>query len=181
MATVINDILDLSKIEAGKWKLDEYDFDLEACLQDAIKMLLPQADHKKISICYHPDENIVPENIHGDINAIKRIFINLLSNSIKYTSAGGKIECHINKQRNGSVEIEISDNGIGIPTDRIDHVLSPFEQIHKEHDLNEEGTGLGLPIVKNLVELHGGKFKLISEVNKGTTAVISIPSRRVSG
>tara|TARA_R110002096_G_C14661614_1_gene728084 strand:+ start:1859 stop:4246 length:2388 start_codon:yes stop_codon:yes gene_type:complete len=181
LATVINDILDLSKIEAGKWKLDEYDFDLEACLQDAIKMLLPQADHKKISICYHPDENIVPENIHGDINAIKRIFINLLSNSIKYTSAGGKIECHINKQRNGSVEIEISDNGIGIPTDRIDHVLSPFEQIHKEHDLNEEGTGLGLPIVKNLVELHGGKFKLISEVNKGTTAVISIPSRRVSG
>lgn len=179
LATVINDILDLSKIEAGKWKLDEYDFDLENCLQDAIKMLIPQAEKKQISIGYEPNQNITPQKIHGDINAIKRIFINLLSNSIKYTSVDGKIECHINKQRNGGVEIEISDNGIGIPKDRLEHVLSPFEQIHEEHDLNEEGTGLGLPIVKNLVELHGGKFTLNSEVNRGTIVVISIPSRRV--
>mgnify|MGYP000672242978 FL=1 len=181
LATVINDILDLSKIEAGKWKLDEIDFNVEDCLQDAIKMLLPQAEKKQISIHYEPSENIIPEYIHGDINAIKRIFINLLSNSIKYTSEGGKIDCSINKQRNGGVDIKFQDNGIGIPEDRIEHVLSPFEQIQEESYLNEEGTGLGLPIVKHLIELHSGKFTLTSQVGVGTTATVFVPSRRVTG
>ena len=178
---MINDILDLSKIEAGKWRLEENEFSLHGCLNDAIKMLASQAEQKEITIIYQPLPIKSSVKIYGDINAIKRIFINLLSNAIKYTPGGGKIECQINKQRNGQVKIEISDNGIGIPRDRIEHVLSPFEQIHKEHDLNEEGTGLGLPIVKNLIELHGGKFTLTSEVNVGTTAVITLPCSRVVG
>lgn len=179
LAIVIKDILDLSKIEAGKWQLDEEEFSLDNSLREAIKMLIPNAANKEIDLFYEVGENNAELNIFGDPHAIKRIFINLLSNSIKFTNENGMIKCNVEKQRSGGVKIEISDNGIGIPKDRLEHVLRPFEQIHVEHDLNEEGTGLGLPIVKNLIELHGGKFTLESEVDVGTKAEISFPSRRV--
>lgn len=181
LATVIKDILDLSKIEAGKWRLEESEFLLAPCLNDAVKMVETHAIQKNTKIKLNDNEMIASQKIYGDIHAIKRIFINLLSNSIKYTPEGGVIECQIRKQRSGRVEVEIKDNGIGIPQDRLEQVLNPFEQIHEEHDLNEEGTGLGLPIVKHLTELHGGKFTLSSEIDVATTAKVSFPSRRVIG
>ncbi len=90
------------------------------------------------------------------------------------------MECNVSANRNGNIVVDIKDNGIGIPSDRIDKDLNPFEQVYADSDLNEEGTGLGLSIVQKLVELHNGKFKLESEYGLGTTASITIPSNRIS-
>ncbi len=178
LSTVINDILDLSKIEAGKWHLDEKEFQLEDCIKGAIKMLASLAKHKNINISYNNEEINSLLKIYGDQHALKRVVLNLLSNAIKYTNEGGKIECNVKVEENGSVTIRLTDTGIGIPEDRIENVLNPFEQIQADHDLMEEGTGLGLSIVKKLVELHEGDFTLISEVGVGTSAIVSLPSQR---
>jgi two-component system, cell cycle sensor histidine kinase PleC len=179
LATVINDILDLSKIEAGKWKLEEKKFFLIKCVKEAVNMLDGLADKKDIKISYDYDAVNSSVNILGDVNSIKRVIINLLSNAYKYTGNGGKVKCSIVFSKKEELEIIIADTGIGIPQDRIVHVLNPFEQIHQSHDLQDEGTGLGLPIVKKLVELHGGSFLLKSEVDVGTSAIITIPRQRV--
>lgn len=175
LATVIDDILDLSKIEAGKLQLLETDFDLNECIIEAIKMLQSEADEKEITLSYQADSI----HIFGDINAFKRVIINLLSNAVKYTNTGGTVEILLIKQDNGSLDIKIIDNGIGIPEDKLDQVMHPFEQIEHSFDINEEGTGLGLSIVQKLTELHGGTFTLESTLNIGTTALITLPVIRV--
>ncbi len=179
LATVIKDILDLSKIEAGKWRLTESEFLLDECIREALKMLNSQIEKKSLKFEYQPDQAVLDLKIFGDGVAIKRIFINLFSNAIKFTPSGGRIGCRVERLRNGRVTVEISDTGIGIPKERLSHVLNPFEQSHKEYDLNEEGTGLGLSIVKNLAELHNVKFTLDSEVGVGTKATIDFPSKRI--
>ncbi len=176
LAVVIKDILDLSKIEAGKWHLDETEFSLGNCIKEAIKMLSSQASPKNINIQFEEDDSV---KFLGDEHAFKRVIINLLSNSIKFTNDNGTIKCLFDKQGNGDIKIEIIDNGIGIPAERIDHVLNPFEQSQDDHRLDQEGTGLGLSIVKNLIELHNGDFKLTSEVGVGTHAIITLPALRI--
>ena len=143
-------------------------------------MLSPQAEAKNITLTYDAEDKISSATVSGDESAIKRIFINLISNSIKFTGDDGYVECNVSANRNGNIVVDIKDNGIGIPSDRIDKDLNPFEQVHADSDLNEEGTGLGLSIVQKLVELHNGKFKLESEYGLGTTASITIPSNRIS-
>lgn len=180
LSTVIKDILDLSKIEAGKWRIEEKTFNLQECLKDVFNMLSPQIEAKEIRLTYKADEKISSAMVKGDENAIKRIFINLISNSVKFTGTGGDVTCIISAKRNGSIVAEIKDNGIGIPEDRINKVLNPFEQVQADSDLNEEGTGLGLSIVQKLVELHDGKFELESEYGIGTTASVTLSSKRIS-
>ena len=176
LATVIKDILDLSKIESGKWVLQEQSFLLNHCVEDALKIVAAQAENKNIEI----DLNVKqPTKIFGDDHAFRRVIINLLSNSIKFTKNNGHVRCSVEHKKTGGICLEIKDNGIGIPADRLEDVLNPFEQSHTDHQLDEEGTGLGLPIVKNLVELHGGSFKLDSEVGVGTTATIHLPQERL--
>ncbi|MCP5381824.1 MAG: transporter substrate-binding domain-containing protein [Kordiimonadaceae bacterium] len=174
LATVVNDILDLSKIESGKWILKEEAFSLNDCIYDALKIVEPQASMKKINIDY---DNGITINMIGDTHALRRCIINLLSNAIKFSHQNSRIKCTIANDNKG-IDLKISDSGIGIPPDRIEEVLKPFEQSHNDHQVNEEGTGLGLPIVKHLVELHGGKFELSSQLNVGTTASIHLPSTR---
>ena len=180
LSTVIKDILDLSKIEAGKWQIEENTFNFEKSIKEVFTMLSPQAEAKNITLIYDAEDKISSATVSGDESAIKRIFINLISNSIKFTGDDGYVECNVSANRNGNIVVDIKDNGIGIPSDRIDKVLNPFEQVHADSDLNEEGTGLGLSIVQKLVELHNGKFKLESEYGLGTTASITIPSNRIS-
>lgn len=180
LSTVIKDILDLSKIEAGKWHIEENTFNFEKSIKEVFTMLSPQAEAKNIKLTYDAEDKISSATVTGDESAIKRIFINLISNSIKFTGDDGYVECNVTANRNGNIVVDIKDNGIGIPSDRIDKVLNPFEQVHADSDLNEEGTGLGLSIVQKLVELHNGKFKLESEYGLGTTASITIPSNRIS-
>lgn len=178
LETVINDILDLSKIEAGKWHLKEGHFTLENCLRDCISLVNPEADKKNIRVSINDlDQREHP--LRGDEHAFKRIFINLLSNAVKFTPDSGNVDCNINKLADGKLCVEIKDTGIGIPEERLEHVLSPFAQIHEVRAINETGTGLGLAIVKELIELHGGDFELQSIEGKGTSAIFSIPTERL--
>lgn len=178
LARVIKDILDLSKIEAGKWQLVEEKFDLNECIVDAIKMLENQAKSKKLRLQFisHIDRNV---SLYGDEVAVKRILINLISNSIKFTDEGGEVTCNLSLGEKGKIRMEVIDNGIGIPKDRIDFVTVPFEQIHKEEDINEEGTGLGLSIVKQLASLHQAYFQINSALDVGTSIMIEFPAKRV--
>ncbi|MCP5381875.1 MAG: transporter substrate-binding domain-containing protein [Kordiimonadaceae bacterium] len=179
LATVIKDILDLSKIEAGKWHLVETDFSLDDCIDDAMKMLEPHAKNKNIIFTKQKGESGRRISIYGDAHAIKRAVINIISNAIKFTGESGNVTCKIELDDKGQAVISVEDTGVGIPANRIALVMNAFEQGDASHDLNEEGTGLGLPIVKKLVELHGGHFNLFSEVGIGTKAVITLPENRV--
>ncbi|MEZ5759342.1 MAG: transporter substrate-binding domain-containing protein [Emcibacteraceae bacterium] len=179
LATVIKDILDLSKIEAGKWHLVETDFSLDECVDDAMKMLEPHAQQKNINFTKQKGEFGRLISIYGDAHAIKRAIINILSNAIKFTGELGNVTCKIELDDKGQAVISVEDTGVGIPANRIALVMNAFEQGDASYDLNEEGTGLGLPIVKKLVELHGGQFELFSEVGIGTKAVITLPQNRV--
>ena len=178
LGTVIKDILDLSKIEAGKWQLDEIEFSLDDCINDAVKMIEPHAAQKSISLSKGKGEKGLSLNLFGDNHAFKRALINILSNAVKFTGEDGEVVCNVALDNDGGAIIAVKDNGIGIPTSRIKQVLNPFEQAEGAY-LNEEGTGLGLPIVKQLIELHGGKFSLKSEVGMGTTAYMKLPVERV--
>ncbi len=181
LAAVINDILDLSKIESGKWDLDEKEVLVSEVVNDAIKMVENLAKEKSIEISVNASKGFDQLKIWGDKNCIKRILINLLSNSLKFTDRHGTVVCTIEGEQNGELKFAIEDNGIGIAADRIEHVLNPFEQANENSHVNEMGTGLGLSIVKELVDLHGGAFTLESEINVGTRAIFSIPNRRVLG
>lgn len=179
LATVINDILDLSKIEAGKWKLNETIFPIHNCIEESISILTLQAKSKNIEIKFDLGMEQTPLYVFGDMNAIKRTLINLLSNAVKFTGNEGLIKCHTELSIDGNLKISVIDTGIGIPEDRLEHVLNPFEQCEEESYINEEGTGLGLSIVKKLTELHQGTFILESDVGIGTSATIVIPETRI--
>lgn len=179
LAIVINDILDLSKIEAGKWRISEANFLIVDCIYDAVKVIKNKAVEKKLNLEIEIPDQLSTLTVFGDEVAIRRALINLLSNAVKYTKEKGNIICHARLCDNGSLEIEIKDTGIGIPDDRLEVVLNPFEQCETTYEIQEEGTGLGLPIVKRLIELHGGEFSLSSKVNAGTSAIIIIPAVRV--
>ncbi|MCC3860150.1 transporter substrate-binding domain-containing protein [Emcibacteraceae bacterium Y4] len=179
LATVINDILDLSKIEAGKWKLNEEEFHINKCLDDALDMFKELANTKGVEMSCHCQKDIEKIVVKGDAHCIMRAIINLISNSVKFTPENGKVYCQTNINGTGELMIEIIDTGVGIPEDRIDHVVHPFDQAHDNQYLKEEGTGLGLSIVQNLVKLHDGNFSIKSEVGKGTRATITLPANRV--
>lgn len=179
LATVVNDILDLSKIDLGNWTLVENDFNLIESAKETLKMLHAQAEEKGIKLSVEiksQNHNLV---VYGDEHSIRRAMINLLSNAIKFTPSGGKVLCIIENNDVGILKIIIKDTGIGIDPKNIDLVLSPFGQGHDPDQIAEAGTGLGLPIVKQLIELHGGEFILESEVGNGTTATIILPADRI--
>ena len=152
---------------------------MDESIINAMKMLDGEAKHKNISLTFENSEEEHPRTIIGDAQAFKRIIINLLSNAVKYTRNNGKIICKTEVSLDGSMKVIVKDTGIGIPQDKLEQVLLPFGQILENHELNEEGTGLGLAIVKQLTEMHDSEFILKSILNKGTTATITIPKKRV--
>lgn len=177
---VINDILDLSKIEAGKWQLVEEEFDLVQCVIDSTKFVEPDANKKDIALSV---KNNLPadynaKKYYGDQIAIRRVMLNVLSNAVKFTPEVGEIKCSIDETDHDMIRIVVSDTGIGIPKGKIEEVLSPFGQIQEIREFNHTGTGLGLSIVKELAEFHGGTFTLESEPGQGTDAIIMLPKCR---
>lgn len=165
---IINEILDLSKIEAHSMKLHRTEFDLTIAINEACNIVSPLAAQKEIDI----ETELEPVIINADFQKIQQIIFNLLSNAIKYTPTGGNIFIKVAKQDN-SVVISVKDNGIGISKENHSRIFEKFEQaavINKEMS-----TGLGLAITKEFVKLHKGKIKLISEPNKGAEFIIIIP------
>lgn len=170
---LISDILDMSKIEAGKHTLDPEEISLDDIISRANNMVQARAQDQNIDLRITGIENS-DLTLTGDRRALTQIMLNLLSNAIKFTPENGKvwIEIHPHDEH---VTIKVCDTGIGIPPNKLASVLKPFEQVSSEYTRDHEGTGLGLSITKELIELHGGSLSIESEVNVGTTAFVRLP------
>ncbi len=174
---LINEILDLSRIEAGRYELNEDTIHLADILQDAHSLLKLRAETKSVEIIEAFESDLPP--VWADERAIRQIVLNLLSNAVKFTPRGGTITLALAMLDSGEQVFSVRDTGPGIPAEELPKVLEAFGQGSLAHQTAEGGTGLGLPIVSNLIELHGGNFDLESELRKGTEAIITIPASRV--
>jgi PAS domain S-box-containing protein len=174
---VINDILDLSKIEAGQLELHEEEVDFESAVERCIRVVLPRAEEKGLTVVPLIGRDL--PFIVCDERKLKQILINLMSNAVKFTEEGGKVSVQAILDHRGAVILKVMDTGIGISPDNIAKVLRPFEQAESSLSRTYEGTGLGLPLTKSLVELHGGKLEVESELGVGTTVTVSLPESRV--
>jgi two-component system cell cycle sensor histidine kinase PleC len=168
---VINDILDMSKIEAGRMKLDMESLDLSNTLAESLRVVSGRADNKRL-VLDADIEGTVP--VVADRRAIKQIIINLLSNAVKFTPDGGKITVRCRRRRN-TVVLMIADTGIGIAPQSLQRLGKPFEQVESQLTKTYHGSGLGLAIAKSLTNLHGGSMRLRSQLGAGTVVCVSLP------
>jgi two-component system cell cycle sensor histidine kinase PleC len=168
---VINDILDMSKIEAGGIRLTPEIVALEPVLADCLRVVSTRAGEKKLKLDSDVDADI---QLGADRRALKQITLNLLSNAVKFTPDGGAVTLR-GRRRAGMVTIAIADNGIGIPRDSLRKLGRPFEQVESQLTKRHQGSGLGLAIAKSLVELHGGAMRIRSKLGQGTMVVVRLP------
>ena len=177
LLNLINEILVLSRVEAGKYELHEQQMSICDTLDDCHRLMKLRAENKGLKLV----EDFGPgmATIWADERAIRQICLNLITNAIKFTPRGGEVTILARTEADGSQVICVSDTGPGIPKEEIPKVLSAFGQGSLAQKSAEGGTGLGLPIVQSLIELHGGTFELKSELRKGTQAIITIPVTRV--
>ena len=168
---VINDILDMSKIEAGKLELELSDVNLSNIIDDALRLISPRAAESGITILRR-ETNVAP--FKGDGRALKQVLINLLSNAVKFTPEGGRVIISTAVEQH-FLRIEIKDTGIGIPAQDIEKLGRPFEQVENQFTKSKGGSGLGLAISKSLVELHQGNLIITSRVGQGTTVTVDLP------
>jgi signal transduction histidine kinase len=176
---LINDILDLTKIEAGKCELSEEKVDLVSILDSCTRMLRGQADEHGIAFVCQAAPSLPQLRI--DKLKLKQIVINLISNAIKFTPQGGTVTLTAAIEATGWLAIVVADTGIGIEAQDIEKVFSPFSQLNASLSRKTPGTGLGLPLTKALVELHGGRITLESERRKGTVVTTRFPPYRILG
>ena len=174
---LINEILDLSRVEAGRYDLKEEAVSLPGVVEDCRHLLALRAKTKNIEVIEDIDEDL--PRIWADERALRQITLNILSNAIKFTPQGGRVTIKVAGGANRGQYLSIADTGPGIPEAEIPVVLSSFGRGSMAQKNAEEGTGLGLPIVRGLVELHGGEFTLKSKVREGTEVIVSFPPERV--
>ena len=177
LLALINDILDLSKIEFGKESLNESETAVSELLCFVHTMMRERAGEGGIELEFETHSELPP--LYVDERKVKQILINLLSNAIKFTTAGGKVTLRTWCRAESGYVFQIADTGIGIALKDIPKALSPFSQVDSNLARIYEGTGLGLPLTKALVELHSGSFDLQSEVGIGTTVTVRFPAERV--
>ena len=175
---VIDDILDYSKIEAGKLELEHEPFDLRECVERALEIVAPRAWEKGIELGCLIDED-APAGIVGDAARLRQVLLNLLSNAVKFTEEGEVVvlvEAEAAVRGRVRLELAVRDTGIGIPQDRMDRLFTSFSQVDASTTRRYGGTGLGLAISKRLVELMGGTIRAESEEGKGSTFRIALPA-----
>jgi signal transduction histidine kinase len=177
LLSLINEILDLSKVEAGRMELELASFDLPLAIDNARTFVRERAVKHGITLDVDVDDRL--GEYVGDERKIKQILLNLLSNAVKFTPEGGRISITANKTDNGA-EISVSDTGIGIPPGEQPTIFEEFRQVGGDYAHKKEGTGLGLTLARKFVELHGGKIWLESEVGKGSTFTFILPERPMS-
>jgi len=168
---VINDVLDMSKIEAGRMRLDRERLSLEQMLSDSMRVVANRAAEKKLALNLEVEPDVA---FDADRRACKQIVLNLLSNAVKFTPDGGRVDVH-GRARGDCVVIAIDDSGIGIPRDALKRLGRPFEQVESQLTKSHQGSGLGLAIAKSLVELHGGHMRIRSRPGEGTLVVVRVP------
>lgn len=174
---IINDILDIAKVEAGTMVLNEEAVDVAKSIRSCLKLLQHRADEGGIALRMRMSAR--PTTVWADARKFKQIVVNLLSNAIKFTPAGGRahVKAHVNGT--GELVVTVSDTGPGIPEEYLDDVMSPFVQLDSGLNRKHEGTGLGLPLCKALVEAHGGQLELRRGPHKGTVATVRFPPERL--
>jgi signal transduction histidine kinase len=180
LLSIINDILDLAKIEAHRRELTESVIDLQETAAAALRLVRGRAENGKLRLVNEITRGCVPL-LQADERAVKQMLLNLLSNAVKFTPKGGLVTVSAEMREDRSLVVTVSDTGIGIAPENIPRALAPFGQVENAISHSAEGTGLGLPLVKALMELHGGFLELESEVDKGTQARLVFPASRVRG
>jgi PAS domain S-box-containing protein len=175
---LINDILDVSKIEAGKLDLEEEEVDVIAVAGASARLIVERAEQNGLQLV-----NELPEELPtllADARAIKQVLLNLLSNAVKFTPKGGRVTFGAEIDSNGDFLFRVRDTGIGMTEAEIEIALTPFGQVDSRLARNFEGTGLGLPLSKGMVELHGGQLEIESEPDKGTSITVRLPAWRIT-
>ncbi len=177
LLALINDILDAAKIEAGQLSLAEEIVDPHKLIESVRRLVAPRAERANL----HIEVRIADDApaLRADKTKLKQILINLISNAVKFTPEGGRIELAAEAARNGEFAFIVSDTGIGIAPDDIPRAMAPFGQVDSRLSRKFEGTGLGLPLAKSLTELHGGTFQLVSQIAVGTTVTVRLPASRI--
>lgn len=171
LLNVINDILDMSKIEAGRMELAREPVGLDEILAEASRIIAHAAEEKSLTLTPEVEPGLT---FVGDRRAVKQVVLNLLSNAVKFTPEGGRVRLAA-RAGGGGVEIVIEDTGIGIPADHIATLGRPFIQVENQFTKSHKGSGLGLAIARSLVELHGGAMTITSTPNVGTTVTLTLP------
>ena len=177
LLNVITDILDISKIEAGKLELHEEPVDVPEAVESCLMLVNERAENAGLTLEIEIADDLPP--LRADERKLKQILINLLSNAVKFTPEGGTVTTRVWYHRDDGYVFQVADTGIGIAPDDIPKVLAPFGQVDSTLARKYEGTGLGLPLTKSLVEMHGGSFDLQSEPGVGTTVTARFPAGRI--
>ncbi len=173
---LINQILDLSKVEAGRMELQESVFDACEAVAGCVRLLGERAEKAGVTLLTEISPAL--PQLRADELKFKQIVLNLVSNAIKFTPAGGRV-CVVMKACPGGLAMRVSDSGVGMSAEDIPHALEPFRQVGDDRRRKQQGTGLGLPLAKAFVELHGGRFFIASELRKGTTVTVEFSADRV--
>jgi signal transduction histidine kinase len=176
LVSLIDDILDISKIESGKYELDEKTLDVSLLVQSSVKMISTLAEARKLHLATDMEPNL--PMLRGDKRAITQVLNNLLSNAVKFTPADGKATISAKVDGDGSINVLVADTGEGMSESDITKVLNPFEQADSVHAKRHEGTGLGLYLCQKFIELYDGDIMLRSKVGKGTTVTLRFPPER---
>ena len=177
LLSLINEVLDLSKLEAGQFKLVEQYVNLVDLVESSTRFVEPQAQNGRVGLSHSIEPAV--SLIRADERRMRQVLINILANAVKFTPPGGQVGLTVRRTGKGLL-IQISDTGIGIPADKIEMAMEPFSQVEAGANRNYQGTGLGLPLAKRLVELHGGSLSLESEVSRGTVVSILLPPDRIA-
>jgi len=175
---IINDILDLSKAEAGKLELDEDWVDIGEAVSAACRLIGPRAERAQLSVVERIPANLPP--LWADERKLKQILLNLVSNSVKFTPAGGRVEVSATLEPAKGLSILVQDTGIGIPDGDLQRVLEPFVQVENSLTRSYQGSGLGLPLAAKMTELHGGKLSIASQLGRGTLVRLAFPAERIA-
>ena len=181
LLTIINDVLDVSKLDAGQLSIDPVSFDLGSCFHNSIELLAPQASQKGIYLDVEQDSDL-PKDVIGDDGRVRQILLNVIGNAIKFTNFGGvTVRPKIEEQKDGYLlSIDTIDTGVGIPPDRLDQVFDKFQQADSKTTRKFGGTGLGLSISKQLAQMMNGDISVMSEWEKGSTFTIKLHLGRTS-
>jgi len=179
LLNLVNDILDLAKIEAGEMEFEDEDVNVQDIFEASVKIVTTRADEGEINV-----EMDIPENsprLRGDDLLLKQILLNLLTNAIKFTPPRGSVKMSSSVDAANAMNWKISDTGVGISAKDIGRIMQPFEQVRGAVAHTHEGTGLGLYLTKSLAEAHGGTLEIESEVGKGTVVKVNFPPERTVG
>jgi PAS domain S-box-containing protein len=177
LLAIINDILDMSKIEAGEMKLSEEAIEPATLIASTMRLIEGRAFNAKVGVSAEVDADL--PRLWGDSRMIRQCLLNLLSNAVKFTPKGGSISVIARRDRSGSLVLAVRDTGIGMNDADLERAMAPFGQVDSRLERKYEGTGLGLPLTKRMMDLHGGSLKIESRPNAGTTASLCFPPARI--